>query len=611
MLKWRLLLGALIVGSLLGLCILDARADVPGTEAGLPGVFLMPILLVVTVLATQEVLRLARAAGIRPVAWTIYAGNLLLVVAQWLPVAVFIHGRAGPLGQLDIRRLPVDSRRNQFATLGIGRGHALDLRGGDARYAQPGGTLAKIAVGVFSLIYIGLMFTFAVQMRLFWGVGAVAAWIISVKMGDIGAYTVGRLFGRNKMSPAISPGKTMEGAMGAMLFALIGSWISFRASPANIPVFDWIHFHRVALPAISGWIPFRGVVPWRRLISSDAGQAFRLVHLRIVDGRRRHAGRPGRVVVEARRRLQGLQRLDARLRRRAGHSRFAPAFGARGLAVLVAGSWGRGESFVPRKITRGAAAVKLGLAEGPGPLPRMLQGVIIYAMATIPEAFAIAVQHHQAGRLQAAEQIYRQIDAFGRMVSRSPGTGSGVSGETTQNYLYDGQDMVLVLNGAGQVTSATCTARRSIRCWPRKRWRAPAPQAAGTTNWYLTDNQGTVRDVVHAGIGGTTNVDHLIYDAFGHVASQKTGASQPAFTYDGLWQDPETGLLKTRTRWYDAVDNVFASRDPLGFGGGQTNLSEYCGNSATNGTDPSGEDCLWNQYCWGNRPTFTKAGPII
>ena len=30
-------------------------------------------------------------------------------------------------------------------------------------------------------------------------------------------------------------------------------------------------------------------------------------------------------------------------------------------------------------------------------------------MATIPEALALAIQHHQAGRLQAAEQIYRQI----------------------------------------------------------------------------------------------------------------------------------------------------------------------------------------------------------
>ena len=34
---------------------------------------------------------------------------------------------------------------------------------------------------------------------------------------------------------------------------------------------------------------------------------------------------------------------------------------------------------------------------------------MIYVMATISEALAIAIQHHQAGRLQAAEQIYRQI----------------------------------------------------------------------------------------------------------------------------------------------------------------------------------------------------------
>ena len=30
-------------------------------------------------------------------------------------------------------------------------------------------------------------------------------------------------------------------------------------------------------------------------------------------------------------------------------------------------------------------------------------------MATISEALAIAIQHHQAGRLQAAEDIYRKI----------------------------------------------------------------------------------------------------------------------------------------------------------------------------------------------------------
>ena len=119
------------------------------------------------------------------------------------------------------------------------------------RYEQPGGTLAKIAVGVLSLVYVGLMFTFAVQIRLFWGVGAIAAWIISVKMGDIGAYTVGRLFGRNKMSPTISPGKTIEGALGAMLFALIGSWISFHGIVQLAPPYV------EGMPGLpSGWIIF-------------------------------------------------------------------------------------------------------------------------------------------------------------------------------------------------------------------------------------------------------------------------------------------------------------------------------------------------------------------
>ncbi len=33
----------------------------------------------------------------------------------------------------------------------------------------------------------------------------------------------------------------------------------------------------------------------------------------------------------------------------------------------------------------------------------------IQVMATISEALAIAIQHHRAGQLQAAEQIYRQI----------------------------------------------------------------------------------------------------------------------------------------------------------------------------------------------------------
>ncbi len=263
MLRWRLLLGAAIIVLLAVLCVLDAQTDAPGREAGLPCVFLMPVFLVLTMLATQEVLRLARAAGIRPVAWTVYAGNLLLVVAQWLPAVNLYLLRRVQGHEFDypasINFIHAASRSPLWAlALGVLMIFAAEMR----RFEQPGGALANIAVGVFCLIYVGLMGAFAIQLRLFWGVGAVAAWIISVKMGDIGAYTVGRLFGRSKMSPTISPGKTVEGAMGAIMFALIGSWISFNGIIGiSIPLFGrCINFHGISLPWISGWIPFAGIV---------------------------------------------------------------------------------------------------------------------------------------------------------------------------------------------------------------------------------------------------------------------------------------------------------------------------------------------------------------
>jgi phosphatidate cytidylyltransferase len=51
---------------------------------------------------------------------------------------------------------------------------------------------------------------------------------------DTGAYTVGRLIGRHKMAPSISPGKTWEGAAGGLLSA-IGATIGVIALVDEIP----------------------------------------------------------------------------------------------------------------------------------------------------------------------------------------------------------------------------------------------------------------------------------------------------------------------------------------------------------------------------------------
>jgi phosphatidate cytidylyltransferase len=95
-------------------------------------------------------------------------------------------------------------------------------------YTKPGGTVGGIAATCFAVVYVGLMFAFLVQLRLARGMGALATLLIVVKMSDIGAYTVGRLIGRHKMAPRLSPGKTIEGACGALAFALLASWAAFH-----------------------------------------------------------------------------------------------------------------------------------------------------------------------------------------------------------------------------------------------------------------------------------------------------------------------------------------------------------------------------------------------
>jgi len=54
--------------------------------------------------------------------------------------------------------------------------------------------------------------------------------------GDIGAYYVGRNFGRHRLAPRVSPGKTWAGTAGSLLAALLlGGWYLYRFVPGLSP----------------------------------------------------------------------------------------------------------------------------------------------------------------------------------------------------------------------------------------------------------------------------------------------------------------------------------------------------------------------------------------
>lgn len=230
MLGWRLLISAILIPALIAVFVLDHRFF---RESGL---LLLALSLLLALRAAWEMTDLLRTRSFAP------SYPLAALCAAGVVAAAWFDRFADPPAETagtSLAFAPLGAVAVAYAVAVI----LLFLQAA-VRYREPGGNMETLGAELLAVSYVGVLL--AVTARLRWVAGAEAGYlvlgslVVAAKCGDIGAYTLGRLFGKRKMAPRLSPGKTWMGGLGAVLGAGLGGWA-------------WLHW---ATPYFgSGWTP--------------------------------------------------------------------------------------------------------------------------------------------------------------------------------------------------------------------------------------------------------------------------------------------------------------------------------------------------------------------
>jgi phosphatidate cytidylyltransferase len=87
------------------------------------------------------------------------------------------------------------------------------------------GQLRLLALAVVGFVYFGWMFGhLAFLANAAHAYSCLGYLVVAVELNDVAAYTCGKLFGRHPLRGNISPNKTWEGAVGALVVSLLLAW---------------------------------------------------------------------------------------------------------------------------------------------------------------------------------------------------------------------------------------------------------------------------------------------------------------------------------------------------------------------------------------------------
>lgn len=210
MLKYRLIFGTLMTIFFVGMILLDGHLDgslgahQTHSTIQVQGTILFIFLILVAVPANIELSKLIGSGGAK-IFLPITISSSILLAGGWY-IAQFVKE---PIQFSAIFFILVFG----LSTLAVFLWQGL-------KYAAVG-AFANCGANLLSICYLGALTSFIMKLRIDFGPIAFLMFIFTVKFCDIGAYTIGRLFGKHKFSPIISPKKTWEGMAGGVLFSVI------------------------------------------------------------------------------------------------------------------------------------------------------------------------------------------------------------------------------------------------------------------------------------------------------------------------------------------------------------------------------------------------------